>query len=132
MKAYFARYSPALLSLLRLVAGLLFFEHGLSKIFGFPPDPAHAVANFYSLAGAAAILEFAGGFLLAIGLFTRATAFILSGFMAVAYFMVHSPQGFFPLINGGELAVLYCFLFLYFAAAGGGPYSLDAFLRRSA
>ena len=115
------------------MAGLLFLEHGTSKMLGFPfmpPPPGSPPFELLSLAGFSGILEFAGGILLVLGLFTRVTAFILSGEMAVAYFKVHVWLGFFPMLNKGELAVLYCFVFLYFAVAGGGAWSLDRLIRR--
>jgi putative oxidoreductase len=118
-------WAPRALSLLRIVAGLLFLEHGLSKFFGFPAPFPMAVAPF-SLLGAAGALEIVGGALVAIGLFTRPVAFVLSGQMAVAYFIAHFPKGLYPLGNGGDAAVLYCFIFLYIAAAGAGPWSVDA------
>jgi putative oxidoreductase len=124
-------WAPRLLSILRIMTGLLFLEHGTSKILGFPTSP-HPMGPFHPLtmAGFSGILELIGGILIVIGLFMRITAFILSGEMAVAYFMVHAPKGPFPLANMGELAVLYCFVFLYLAAAGGGPWSVDAMRRR--
>ena len=117
-----ANWSPRLLSLLRFVVGLGFLQHGMSKYFGIPPFPGQLTPLLYT-AGA---LEFVGGVLLVIGLFTRPVAFILSGMSAVAYFMVHAPKSFFPAENMGEAAMLYCFVFLYLAAAGGGPWSIDA------
>ena len=118
--------APYVLSIVRIVVALLFFEHGLSKMFGFPqplPPPA-----LFSLAWFAGAIEFVGGGLLAIGLFSRMTAFILSGEMAFAYFISHAPHDFFPIINRGDSAILYCFIFLYIAFAGGGAWSLDALL----
>ena len=114
------------------MSGFLFLEHGASKLLGFPPSgmPSHGPLQLFSMIGFSGILEFVGGILLVIGLFTRFTAFILSGEMAVAYFMVHAHNGFFPMVNKGELAVLYCFVFLYLAAAGGGPWSLDRLRHR--
>ena len=117
-----ATWSPKLLSILRIVVGLAFLDHGVSKFFNIPPFPEQ-MTPLLTVAGG---LELVGGALILIGLFTRPVAFILSGFCAVAYFMVHVPQGFFPLANGGEPAMLYCFIFLYFAAAGGGVWSADA------
>ena len=118
-----AGLAPQALSLLRIIAALMFMAHGTAKLLGFPAtDMAPAVMSLSWIAG---VFELIGGALLAIGLFTRPVAFILSGEMAVAYWLVHAPRGFFPLVNGGELAVLYCFVFLYLAAAGGGPWSVD-------
>src|SRR5690349_12997078 len=116
--------SPYLLSVLRIALALLFLEHGTSKLLGFPP-PTHPFHFALSLEGISGPLELVGGLLLLFGLFTRPVAFILSGEMAIAYFVGHAPKGFFPLLNMGELAVVYCFAFLYLAAAGGGPWSLD-------
>jgi putative oxidoreductase len=125
------KFSPVyLLSFLRIMSALLFLEHGTSKLLDFPPDPAAHHVALASLAGFSGVLELVGGALLAAGLFTRVTAFILSGEMAVAYFMVHAPKSFYPIINHGEIAVLYCFVFLYLAVAGGGPISLDAAMSR--
>jgi putative oxidoreductase len=125
-------WSERILSILRIVAALLFLQHGLAKLFGFPH-----VANFdnlqlVSLIGLAGLIELFGGLLLGVGLFTRIAAFVMSGEMAFAYFMSHAPRGFFPILNGGELAVLYCFVFLYFAVAGGGAWSIDQLRRNSA
>lgn len=126
-----AIWTPRVLSILRIVTGLLFLHHGSQKLFGFPPSD-HPAGDFQllSLVGIAGILEFFGGVLVLIGLFTRPVALILSGQMAVAYFMAHAPQHFLPIVNRGELAVLYCFVFLYLAFAGGGPWSVDRCLRR--
>jgi putative oxidoreductase len=115
-------WSPQLLSVLRIVAGLAFMAHGVSKFFGIPPFPM----PLNTLLTAAGALELVGGGLILIGLFTRPVAFVLSGQMAVAYFMFHAPKGFFPSANGGEAAILFCFVFLYLAAAGAGPWSVDA------
>jgi putative oxidoreductase len=120
--------APYLLGILRIVTGALFFMHGSSKLLGFPAAVAHAVP-LMSLAGLAGVLETVGGALLVLGLFTRVVAFILSGEMAFAYFIGHAPRGFLPIVNKGELAVVWCFLFLYFSAAGAGAFSIDA-LRR--
>lgn len=119
-------WAPRLLSVLRIVVGLLFIEHGTSKFFAFPSGGETGTVALFSLIGLSGVLELVGGALLTLGLFTRITAFILSGEMAVAYFTVHAPSNFFPLINHGEPAVFYCFLFLYMAAAGPGPWSIDA------
>jgi putative oxidoreductase len=123
-------YSSQLLSVLRIMAGLLLLQHGCSKYLGFPVGPMNAT-QLQSMSGAAGIFELVGGALLVLGLFTRPVAFILSGMCAVAYFYAHFPRGFFPLINGGELAVLYCFTLLYIASAGGGAWSLDRSMRRA-
>ena len=117
-----ATWSSKLLSVLRIVVGLGFLDHGISKFFNIPPFPM----PLNPLLTVAGCLELVGGALILIGLFTRPVAFILSGMCAVAYFMAHLPQGFFPAANGGEPAMLYCFIFLYFAAAGGGAWSADA------
>ena len=125
-------WEPRMLSILRIIVGLLYMEHGLEKIVGFPVQPNHrAYALFTLVPGLQGLLELVGGLLLALGLYTRIVAFILAGNMAVAYFMAHAPRGFFPLLNGGELAIVYCFVFLYFWVAGGGEWSLDR-LRASA
>jgi putative oxidoreductase len=130
LETTWSAWSPRLLSILRIVAALLFIEHGTSKLFGFPPFPMGEVQVF-SIFGLAALLEFVGGTLLLIGLFTRLVAFILSGEMAFAYFMVHAPEGFFPANNDGDAAILFCFLFLYLSAAGAGSWSFDAVRERS-
>ncbi len=124
------QWTPRLMSVLRIAAGLLFFEHGTSKLLGFPNLPMPDGFHLFPLMGLSGILEFLGGGLLALGLFTRPAAFVISGEMAFAYFMVHAPRGFFPILNQGELAVLYCFLFLFFAAAGAGPWSIDELIRK--
>src|SRR5439155_4188516 len=118
-------WEPRMLSILRIVVGLLYMEHGLAKVLGFPHQPNHAPYALFTLnSGLRGLLELVGGLLLALGLFTRTVALILAGNMAVAYFMVHAPRGFFPLLNGGELAIVYCFIFLYFWVAAGGAWSL--------
>lgn len=119
-------WAPRMLSVLRIMSALLFLAHGTAKLFGFPAVPMFANLQVVSLLGLMGVIEIVGGILLAIGLFTRPVAFILSGSMAVAYFMAHATKGFHPILNGGELAVLYCFLFLYFVFAGGGAWSVDA------
>jgi putative oxidoreductase len=124
-------WAPYLLSVLRIVAALLFFEHGTQKLFGYPPGPPYTGFPNFSLLGIAGMLEVAGGFLLLIGLFTRVTAFVLCGEMAVAYFRAHYPRSFFPISNSGEITVLMCFVFLYLVAAGPGPWSLDHALASS-
>jgi putative oxidoreductase len=129
--ANISNWSPRLLSVLRIMAGLLFMCHGSQKLFNCPPAAEPMNIPIFSFpAGIAGILEFFGGLLIVLGLFTRPVAFILSGQMAVAYFMAHAKNSFWPLLNHGELAVLYCFVFLYFAAAGPGPWSLDYLIRR--
>jgi putative oxidoreductase len=111
-----------MLSILRIMAGLLFLEHGMSKLLGFPPGPS---PSMFALSWFAGVIELIGGALVALGLFTRYAAFIMSGEMAIGYFYVHAPKTFFPMLNGGDAAILYCFLFLYLAVAGGGAWSLD-------
>ena len=125
-----SRTSQVLLSVLRIMTGFLFAEHGAQKLFGFLAPPNAPLPHLFSLIGFAGVLEFFGGLAILIGLFTRPAAFILSGQMAVAYFMAHAPNGFWPIQNKGEPAVLYCFVFLYLAAAGGGSWSLDRLWRR--
>jgi putative oxidoreductase len=120
----FATWSPRMLSVLRIMTGLLFLEHGTQKLLGFPP-PANPGPALFSLLGLQGIIELVGGVLLLIGLFTRPVAFILAGDMAVAYFMRHAPRDFFPLSNGGQLAILFCFVFFYLFVAGGGAWSVD-------
>jgi putative oxidoreductase len=123
-------WAPRVLSLLRLVVALLYMQHGLMKLFDFPAPQPGAADPLPPILFAAAWIEVAGGALLAVGLFTRAAAFICSGQMAVAYFMVHAPQGFYPALNMGEPAMLYCFVFFYLIFAGPGSLSLDAMMRR--
>jgi putative oxidoreductase len=123
------RWSERILSVLRIVAALLFLQHGLAKLFGFPHVAMFDKLQLVSLIGLAGVIELVGGTLLLVGLFTRIAAFVMSGEMAFAYFMSHAARGFFPILNGGELAALYCFLFLYFAVAGGGAWSLDQMRR---
>ena len=121
-------WAPQFLSLLRIVAAFMFMQNGSMKLFAFPVGmpPNGGTANLMSEIGLAGILELFGGGLILLGLFTRPVAFILSGEMAVAYFQAHAPHSFWTIINGGGSAVLYCFLFLYFSAAGAGPWSIDA------
>jgi putative oxidoreductase len=126
-RARFSIVAPYLLSIMRIALALLFMEHGTSKLLGFPP-PSHPFHFALSPEGMSGAFELVGGLLLLVGLFTRPVAFILSGEMAVAYFLSHAPRNFFPILNMGELAVVYCFSFLYLAAAGGGPWSLDRLL----
>jgi putative oxidoreductase len=118
-------WAPRLLAALRIMSALLFLEHGLVKVFGFPSEAAPGAQPLTSLFGIAGLIETVGGVLLLIGLFTRPVAFLLAGEMAVGYFMVHAPDAFFPAINGGDAAILFCFVFLYLAAAGPGAWSVD-------
>ena len=118
-------WAPRILSVLRIMSALLFKEHGSLKILGFPASDRPA-PEFLSLGGIAGVFELFGGALLVVGLFTRPVAFLLSGVMASAYFIAHAPRSFFPVLNGGDAAILYCFLFLYIAFAGGGAWSIDA------
>ena len=118
-------WAPRLLSVLRIVTGLLFLEHGTQKFLSFPAR-ATAAPELFSLLGVQGCLEVVGGLLIIVGLFTRPVAFILAGNMAVAYFMAHFPRSLFPALNGGDAAILFCFVFLYLAAAGAGPWSVDA------
>ncbi|GBU18985.1 MULTISPECIES: DoxX family protein [Methylobacterium] len=122
-------YAPIALALLRVVSGLLFLEHGTQKLLNFPPRSMPA-PELLSLLGVQGVIEIVGGVLIILGLFTRPTAFLLSGNMAVAYFMAHGSKNFFPAVNGGDAAILFCFVFLYLAAAGPGAYSLDGRGRR--
>ena len=127
---WLSRWQPQLLAILRIVAGLLFLEHGLSKFFGFPvPFPVHPLPPLLMAAG---VIELVAGILVTIGLFTRIAAFIASGEMAVAYWMQHFPKSPWPVANMGEAAILFCFVFLYLAAAGPGAWSIDERERRNA
>jgi putative oxidoreductase len=119
-----ADWSPRLLGVLRIVTALLFMEHGAQKLLGFPPTE-HGSPELFSLFGVAGILELAGGFFILIGLFTRPIAFVLAGEMAFAYWMAHAPKSIYPALNGGDAAILYCFIFLYLVAAGPGAFSVD-------
>jgi len=123
-------WAPRVLSILRIVAAFLYIAHGTQKFFGFPGTGTVPPLDLMSLRGASAVLETFGGALLLVGLFSRPVAFLLSGHMAFAYFISHAPQNFWPILNRGELAIMFCFVFLYIAAAGGGPWSLDALIRR--
>jgi putative oxidoreductase len=118
-------WSPRVLSVLRIMSALLFLAHGTQKILGFPAG-ANPPPSITSLPGIAGVFELVGGALLALGLFTRPVAFVLSGVMAFAYFIAHAPRNFFPVNNGGDAAILYCFVFFYFVFSGPGPWSLDA------
>ncbi|MBW8743572.1 MAG: DoxX family protein [Sphingomonas sp.] len=121
-------WTPRILSLLRIITGLLFLEHGMIKLIGFPA-PMPGMDHLPPLLLAAGIIELVGGILITLGLFTRIAAFIASGEMAVAYFMAHMSQGFWPALNQGEAAILFCFVFFYFAFAGPGEWSVDAMRR---
>ncbi len=125
MDTLYLQWSPRLLSVLRIVTAFLFIQHGSMKLLGFPPSEAFAGVKLFSLIGFAGVLELFGGLMVLLGLFTRPVAFILSGEMAFGYFMAHAPHGLYPMLNHGELAVLYCFVFLYLAVAGGGVWSID-------
>jgi len=125
-----AAWTPRALSVLRIITGLMIIEPGMAKLIGYPVVPAFANLQPLSLLGAAGFIELIGGALLILGLFTQPAAFIVSGAMAVAYFMVHWPKSFYPLINGGSLAIIYCFACLYLSTAGAGPWSLDAVMKR--
>ncbi len=122
-------YTAQLLSVLRIMSGLLLLQHGTTKYLSIPPSPMNN-ASPMTMGGAAGIFELVGGVMLVLGFFTRPVAFVLSGVMAIAYFYAHAPRGFYPILNGGELAVLYCFVFLYLAAAGGGTWSVDRMMKR--
>ena len=126
---WLARYSEIAYALMRLMAGLLFAVHGSQKLLGFPPSD-HGKPPLMSLFGLAGVIELVGGLMIALGLFAGLAAFIASGEMAVAYFMVHAPNGFWPILNKGEVAVLFCFVFLYIATRGSGRYALDAAFSR--
>ena len=130
MDRFFSKWQPIALSLLRFIAGLLLFQFGVAKLLKFPPDSPFAKVQLMSLFGAAGTIELILGGLLLLGLLTRPVAFILSGEMAFAYFIEHFPRSFFPVINGGSLAIALCFVCLYLATAGGGPISLDAMIRK--
>ena len=128
LRHYIIRWAPEVLSVIRIVFAFLFTIHGAQKLFAFPSAPEGGRPPVVSLYGLAGVLEFLGGLLLLLGLFTRPVAFILSGEMAVAYFTVHAPKGFWPMKNEGESAVFFCFVFFYLIFAGPGPWSLDAIL----
>ena len=127
-----ARIAPYVLSLLRIVTALLFLQHGLSKFFGFPSAAGPHPTALFDLEWFAALIEFGGGVLLTLGLFTRVAALVASGEMAIGYFLFHAPQSFYPALNRGELAIMFCFVFLYLVFAGAGPLSLDALIRGNA
>lgn len=127
---FMARFGDATHGILRIVAGLLFMQHGVQKLFGWLEGPGPV--ELLSLMGLAGVLETFGGLLVAIGLFTRPVAFVLAGQMAVAYFMAHAPESFFPVLNGGEPAALFCFIFLFMSANGSGAFSIDRAQNRDA
>ncbi len=128
--ASISSWQPRALAILRIVTGLCFMAHGLVKLFGFPAGAEPGQQAIASLMGVGGVLEAVGGALIMIGLFTRPTAFVLSGMMAVAYWMFHAPQSPFPVINGGDAAILYCFVFLYFVTSGPGAWSVDGMRKR--
>ena len=128
---FYSQYTPRILGILRIITGFLFLQHGAAKLLGIPHIAMFDGLQLMSLMGLAGFLELVGGVLILLGLFTRPTAFILSGQMAVAYFMAHAPGGFLPILNQGELAVLYCFVFLYFSVAGAGAFSIDAMRKKT-
>ena len=130
LEALGTAWAPRLLGVLRFMTGLMLLQHGLGKIFKFPVIPAFTKLDLGSMPGIAGFFELIGGALLVVGLFSRPAAFIVSGMCAVGYFTVHAQRGFYPILNGGELIALYCFVFLYIAAAGAGPWSIDATMRR--
>jgi len=124
-------WAPRVLSLLRIMAALIFMAHGTQKLLNFPMRSSEGSGpELLSMIGIAGLIELVGGALLALGLFTRPVAFFCSGLMAAAYFVAHAPRSFFPTLNGGDAAILYCFVFLYLVFAGGGPWSLDALFRK--
>lgn len=123
-------WAPRVRSILRIMTGLLFLQHGATKYLGFPQSQMSGV-DPTSLGGIAGMFELVGGALIVVGLFTQPVAFVLSGLMAAAYWIAHAPGGFYPLLNQGELAALYCFVFLYLACAGAGPWSVDAARRKA-
>ena len=123
-------WAPRLLAVLRIVTALIFMAHGTQKLLGFPAPPANGMPPLFSLLGFGGVLELVGGLLILLGLFTRPVAFVLAGEMAVAYWMFHAPRNFYPTLNGGDAAILYCFVFLYLVAAGPGSWSIDRLLGR--
>jgi putative oxidoreductase len=131
MTEMMAAWAPRARSVLRIITGLMFIQHGMAKLLGWPVVAAFAQLKLFSLLGLAGVIELVGGALLIVGLFTQPAAFIISGEMAVAYFMVHAPRSFFPLINGGSLAIIFCFACLYLSTAGGGPWSVDASMKKA-
>jgi putative oxidoreductase len=130
MNETLAAWTPRALSVLRIIMGLMIIQHGMAKILGFPAVASFANLSPFSLIGAAGLIELIGGALLIAGLLTRPVAFIISGEMAFAYFMAHAPKDFYPLINGGTLAIMFCFTCLFLSTAGAGPWSVDAAMKR--
>jgi putative oxidoreductase len=128
---FLAAWRPQLLSVLRIITGLMIIQHGMAKHIGYPPVPALANVQPLSMIGAAGFIELIGGALLILGLLTRPVAFIIAGEMAFAYFIAHFPKSFYPVLNGGSLAIMYCFSCLYLACAGPGPWSVDAVMKRN-
>jgi putative oxidoreductase len=124
-------WAPRALSVLRIITGLMIIQHGMAKLIGFPAIATFAKLDPFSLIGFAGFLELVGGALLIVGFLTQPVAFILSGEMAFAYFMAHAPKSFFPLLNGGTLAIIFCFACLYLSTAGAGPWSVDAATKRA-
>lgn len=124
-------WSPRALSVLRIITGLMIIQHGMAKLLGFPAVASFANLSPFSLIGAAGFIELIGGALLIIGFLTQPVAFIVSGEMAFAYFIAHAPKSFFPLINDGTLAIIFCFACLYLSTAGAGPWSVDAAVKRA-
>ncbi len=129
LETMLAPWAPQILSILRIMTGLLYIQHGTQKLFGFP-ESARVMGELSPLMLSAGLLEAGGGALFALGLLTRPVAFVMCGMMAVAYFMAHAPRAFYPINNGGDLAILFCFVFLYFTFAGGGAWSVDNLLTR--
>ena len=129
MEKLLSAWRPCVLSVVRIVSAFLLMQHGGQKLLGFPV-PQRNPFDLFSLSGVAGVLELFGGALLLVGLFTRPVAFLLCGLMAFAYFIAHAPRGFWPIANGGELAIMYCFMFFYLTFAGGGSWSIDRIRRR--
>lgn len=130
MRETLDRYTPHALAVLRMVTALIFMAHGTQKLFGFPAPPEGGFPSAFSLSWIGAILEFVGGLLILVGFYTRPVAFVLAGEMAVAYWMFHAPDSFFPVLNGGDAAILYCFVFLLFVFTGPGVWSVDGLQSR--
>ncbi len=130
LESFSGKFHSQLLSILRIITGFLFIQHGAQKLFGVLVPADQTAVELLSLLGLVGVLEFFGGLFILIGFLTRPVSFLLSGSMASAYFMVHAPRGFWPILNNGELAVLYCFLFLFLVAAGPGKWSIDAVLSK--